>query len=128
LAGARRHLTNEGRLVIEIFNPSLPLLSRDPEQRHPVGQYQPAGGGGVTVTVKARYDAASQVNHIQWFYLDETSGEETSLSLEMRQFYPQEADALLEYNGFIVERKFGDYSEALFSSASPKQLIVCRKR
>lgn len=128
LACVRRHLTSEGRLVIEIFNPSLSLLSRDENQRYPVGQYpQPANKGNITVTETVRYDAASQINHIEWFYLDETSGEEEAFSFAMRQFYPQEADALLAYNGFVVEQKYGDYHETEFSSASAKQLIVCRK-
>lgn len=127
LAAIRRHLTSAGRLVIEIFNPSLPLLSRDPAQRYPVGQYQqPANNGKLTVTERVSYDAASQINHIEWFYLDETSGAEEALSFEMRQFYPQEVDALLEYNGFVIEQKYGDYQEAAFSSSSVKQLIVCR--
>lgn len=43
----------------------------------------------------------------------------------MRQFFPQEIDALLAYNGFKVEQKYGDYDGALFSSAALKQLIVC---
>jgi hypothetical protein len=44
----------------------------------------------------------------------------------MRQFFPQEIEALLWYNGFVLEQKYGSYEEETFGSASPKQLIVCR--
>ncbi|MGH9835704.1 MAG: class I SAM-dependent methyltransferase [Blastocatellia bacterium] len=127
LAGVRRHLANEGRLVIEIFNPSVSLLSRAGAQRYLVGQYQqPASKSKITVTEQVSYDAASQINHIEWFYLDETSGVEETLSFAMRQFYPQEVDALLSYNGFVIEHKYGNYQAAAFSSSAGKQLLVCR--
>jgi hypothetical protein len=45
----------------------------------------------------------------------------------MRMYFPQELDALLKYNGFVIEHKFGDYEQAAFGSASEKQLIVCAK-
>jgi hypothetical protein len=44
----------------------------------------------------------------------------------MRLFYPQELDALLHYNGFAVEHKYGDFDESPFTSDSPRQLLVCR--
>jgi 2-polyprenyl-3-methyl-5-hydroxy-6-metoxy-1,4-benzoquinol methylase len=34
-------------------------------------------------------------------------------------------EALLAYNGFTVEQRYGGYDETPFSSTSPKQPIVC---
>ena len=42
----------------------------------------------------------------------------------MRQFFPQEFDALFEYNGFKIEAKYGDFDESGFTGDSPKQIIV----
>ena len=75
-----------------------------------------------------RYDSASQVNHISWHFLGDGVDRENLLSFEMRQFFPQEIDALLGYNGFIVERKYGGYVGEVFAGSSPKQLIVCTAR
>lgn len=125
----RRHLAVEGRLLIELFNSSVKLLGRETERRYTVDQYEdPRGGFQVFVTEEVRYDAASQINHIRWFFRDEGSNEETVLSFEMRQFFPQEIDALLWYNGFLIEHKYGSYDEGEFSSDAPKQLIVCRPK
>ncbi len=127
-ACVRRHLAEEGRFLIELFNPSVKLLAREPEQHCAVGggEYEDADGGGrVTVTAQARYDAATQVNHIRYFFRSE-KGEVEVLSFEMRQFFPQEIDALLAYNRLRIEKKYGGYDGAAFSSASPKQLIVCQ--
>ena len=122
----RRHLAEEGRLLIELFNSSVSLLAREPDRRYAVDQYEdPRGGFQVFVTEEVRYDAASQVNHIKWFFREEGSKEETVLSFEMRQFFPQEIDALLWYNGFLIEHKYGSFDEGEFSSESPKQLIIC---
>jgi SAM-dependent methyltransferase len=129
LSCIRRHLAEEGRLLIELFNPSIPMLARESSRRHPVGQYNdPKGNSQVFVTEQVRYDPASQVNHIQWFFRNEGSDYEVTLSLEMRQFFPQEIDSLLWYNDFLIEHKYGNYNEEKFSSDALKQLIVCHPK
>ena len=125
----RRHLAEEGRLLIELFNSSVRMLAREAGRRYPVGQYNdPQGDSPVFVTEQVRYDSASQVNHIQWFFRNEGRDDEVMLSFEMRQFFPQEIDALLWYNDFLIEHKYGNYNEEEFSSDSWKQLIICRPR
>ena len=130
-ACVRRHLADGGRFLIDVYNPSLKILSREPGRHYPVGSGEfedPHGAGRVFVTEQICYDAAAQVNHIRYFYRYERSGKEAVLSFEPRQFFPQELDALLAYNGFQLERKYGNYDGAAFSGASPKQLVVCRAR
>jgi len=123
----RRHLADGGRFLIELFNPSVSMLAREPSRRYPVGQYKdPKGEAQVIVTEQVHYDSASQVNHIQWFFQKEGSKDEVMLSFEMRQFFPQEIDALLGYNDFLIEHKYGNYNEAEFSSDPWKQLIICQ--
>lgn len=126
-ACVQRHLAPDGRFVIELFNSSVRMLAREPQRRYEVGQYEdPRDGSRIVLTEQVRYDAASQINHLRWFFREEGIQEETMLSFEMRQFFPQEIDALLGHNGFIIEHKYGSYDEREFSSESPKQLIVCR--
>ncbi len=82
----------------------------------------------VVMTENNIYDAAFQINRVKWYH--SIGGEEDKfvLDLNMRVYYPQELDALLHYNGFVIESKFGDYDESPFESSSPKQLVVCRRR
>lgn len=123
----RWHLADEGRFLIELFNSSVTMLARESGRRYPVGQYEdPKDGTQVFVTEEVNYDTASQVNHIQWFVRNEASSHEVMLSFEMRQFFPQEIDALLWYNDFLIEHKYGSYNEEEFSSNAWKQLIICR--
>ena len=125
----RRHLADDGRFLIELFNSSVKLLARESGLRYPIGEYKDLGEGlQVFVTTEVSYDAASQVNHIRYFFRDAGSQAETVLALKMRQFFPQEIDALLWYNDFLIEHKYGTYDEGEFSSDASKQLIVCHPK
>lgn len=129
LGCVRRHLAGGGRLVVELFNPSPVLLARETGRRYPVGVYEDeVTGDRFTLSEEVSYNSASQVQHISWHFLRDGDDVESVLSFEMRQFFPQEIDALLEYNGFIVERKYGGYDGEEFNGSSPKQLIVCTVR
>jgi SAM-dependent methyltransferase len=129
LACVRRHLAEDGRFLIELFNPSFRFLARDPGQRYSVETYEdPVEGTRVFVTEETRYDSSTQINHIKWFFRGEGSDEEAVLSFEMRQFFPQEIDALVWYNSFLIEHKYGSHREEQFSSEALKQLIVCRAK
>ncbi len=121
-ACVQNHLTEEGRFLIEIFNPSLEILNRNPNKIYP--QSNP---GNAPVWSKSVYDPATQINHLELFFQTPKTKRETVLTFKMRQFFPQEIDALLKYNGFQIEQKFGDYAETKFASNSPKQLIICQK-
>jgi len=127
LASVLRHLVEGGRFVLEVYNPSLTLLSAPPSARAPVGDYvDPKTGVRVVVTSEVSYDAATQVNHVTYHYLHGVGGPETTLHFDMRQFFPQELDALLTHAGFVIEEKYGDRDESKFTSASMRQLVVCR--
>ena len=114
--------------MVELFNPSLQLLTRDSDHRYGVGAYDdPAHANQRTrVTETVHYEAATQIDQIRWFFQTEGESDERVLAFEMRQFFPQEIDALLWYSGLLIDHKYGSYAEEDFSSDSPKQLIVCR--
>ena len=127
LACVRRHLIDGGQFMLDYFNPSLSLLSRDPNQRYPAGSFDgPDGSGQVSVLEQVRYDAASQINHIRWFWRTEATGQEDVSDFSLRVYFPQELDALLALNGFTVVNKYGDYDLSPFTSASRHQLAAAK--
>jgi len=110
---------------MEVYNPSL----RDPVLRFPIGQYpNPDTGETVTVTESVVYDAAAQVNDATWYYQCENGNKPRMTSIDLRVIFPQELDALLHYNSFIIESKYGDFDETNFDSSSQRQILVCRLR
>jgi len=52
--------------------------------------------------------------------------ESNLINADMRQFFPQELDAILKSNGFRIEHKFGDFDQSDFTDKSPKQIIIAR--
>ncbi|MFQ5648400.1 MAG: class I SAM-dependent methyltransferase [bacterium] len=125
-ASVRNHLADNGRFILDFFNPDLTILTRVDEAPRLVSKYpDPDSGNTVVITETHRYDKATQINHIIW---RRTIGDKTlTEELNMRIFYPQELEALLLYNGLIIEDKYGDFDKSPFTSASPKQICVCRR-
>lgn len=122
------HLEANGRFVFDWFNPNLEILMRDPSRRYPGFRYDdPDGAGKVIVTENNVYDSATQINHIKWYYKI-GSAEEVVRELNMRILFPKELDALLHYNGFEIEAKYGDFDMSAFESSSRHQVLVCRRR
>ena len=126
-ASVKRHLLPEGRFIVEIFNPSIELLNRDPNKRYFVGEYR-TDEGWVVIETSVHYDSATQINYINWYYKNQFHKEEQTINFTMRQFFPQELDALFEYNGFQIEAKFGDFDCSDFTNNSAKQIIVAKAK
>ena len=124
-ASVRRHLSPAGRFVLEMFNPSLPLLLREPDTHYPVTEYTRADGKTVAVSETVSYDAAAQVLHALWHY--KADGEPADVRpLDLRLFFPQELDALLTLSGFARDAKYGGFDRTPFTGAPRRQVIVCR--
>ena len=129
LSCVKKHLKPDGRFIIYAFNPDLDKLRRRPEERYPFAEYpDPDGNGTIVVTESNVYDAASQVNRMKLFFKLPSQTEEVNEELNLRMYFPQELDALLGYNGFTIEDKFGDYEETPFISSAKLQIVVCSKR
>lgn len=130
LACVRNHLTESGHFIVDIFNPSLQILTRDTNTRFPVTQYiHPHIGSLVTVDENNVYDTITQINHIIWYFHYEESGivKEFSVPLDLRMFFPEEINALLKYNGFSIVAKYGAFDETPFNEKPAHQLIVCKR-
>ena len=121
-ACVRKHLTDDGRFLIELFNPSLEILLQTTDRYFTKG-----GAESIAVDSNSFYDTAAQIKHIELIFRGKTGESDAILTFKMRQFFPQEIDALLKYNGFRIERKFGSHREEIFDFDSPKQLIICQK-
>ena len=125
-ARVRRHLAPDGRFLVDVFNPSLQVLTRPEGQVCPVGGYpDPDGRGSVEITETNVYDRATQVNRIRWRYTFSDGRPDVVDELNMRIFFPQELDSLLVYNGFRILEKWGGFDRRPFVAASPKQLVLC---
>jgi len=127
LAAVRRHMDRSSRFILDTFNPDPQRLGGDPDEETLILDYHDHHRGQrVVMTERNAYDAAAQVNRITWSYQIGGTPEARVDVFDMRMFFPQELDALLAFNGFTIEQKYGDYVGRPFRSRSAKQLCVCR--
>lgn len=125
--GVRRHLAPGGRFIFDVFNPSLAILNRDPGQRYLDRQYEdPNGRGTITLEMTAVYDDAAQVNRMKWYFSLPGEKDFRVEQLDVRCFFPQELDLLVRANGFVIERKFGNFEPKPFASGDMKQIVIVR--
>lgn len=123
LAAVKQHLQPDGRFIVEVFNPSLKILSREPTEKVLDSEYETEEGKMVS-TGFVNYDSATQINHITWHFRNAATDDVKTVTFTMRQFFPQELDALFHYNGFRIEKKFGNRDGSAFDNKSLRQIIV----
>jgi hypothetical protein len=118
-------LVPQGRLIFDVFNPSIDLLVTRRQGWHPVKNYTDASGRNVEVTEQCRYDAASQVNQVTWRIVRD--GVERRERLDMRCFFPREVEVLVRLSGFRLIARHGDFDESPFESGSRKLICICEQ-
>jgi len=124
-----KHLADGGRFIFDVFNPSIAILNRDYSQRYVERQYDdPEGRGIITLEQTAVYDDAAQVNRITWYFSLRGEKDFRVEELELRCFFPQELDMLVQANGFEIEEKFSDFERKPFTGGGMKQVMVVRRR
>ena len=130
-ANVRKHLAEGGRFVFDVFNPKIEILARSPEDRRLEREYEdPDGKGAMAFENSMVYDDASQVSHIQCYFVRrDANGKELEVrreELHLRSFFPQELDLLVRSQGFEIVEKFGNFEWKVFGGGDPKQVVVCR--
>jgi SAM-dependent methyltransferase len=109
-ACVRSHLTDGGRFVVDLSVPPLDELARDPARpRHAPRFRHPSAGVMVKYKEHFDYDPARQVLFVSMEFEPVREEKAWVTPLAHRQFFPQEWEALLHYNGFDVERVEGDF-------------------
>jgi SAM-dependent methyltransferase len=112
LSRVRAHLAPRGRFVVDLCLPPLEELMRGAARPYRAPRFRhPTAGVVVKNTEVFDYDAARQVLFVTSQFVPVASPDEGwVVPLAHRQFFPQEWEALLHYNGFDVKRVDGDFA------------------
>jgi SAM-dependent methyltransferase len=132
------HLHDDGLFVFETRNPLLPntktrdglfvtLETQKKEEAWP--SYININGQEVQVSSTRVYDHVAQIVHLTSYKRWHEDGQEHTriARTALRYTFPQELAALLHYNGFSIERQYGDWNMEPLSATSPSIISVCRK-
>ncbi len=126
----RAHLAPRGRFVFDVLTPDLRAMVRRPGRllKAPM-VIHPVTGRRYHYLEAFEYDSLRQVQMVSMIFQDaEGSGEMKIVPLSQRQFFPQELEALLHYNGFAIEHRYGDFSRGPLADDSESQIIVAKLR
>ena len=129
LATIRRHLHEGGRLILDLFNPSIPILAREDEgQEHgPDPEFStPDGRKVVSYDRYVERDLHHQIIRVELiYYVTHPDGREERLvhAFPMRYLFRYEAEHLLARCGYQVEHLYSDYAKSPYGASYPGELI-----
>jgi SAM-dependent methyltransferase len=130
----RRHLSEAGRLIFDIFNPSLEILVNTPlgEELQIEEPFSLPDGRQVQRKSKiVRHDRLNQVtDHELIYYITDGGGyiERVIHAFSLRNTFKFEMEHLLSRLGFTVENVFADFGRTPFGSKYPGELIFVAKK
>jgi SAM-dependent methyltransferase len=135
LTSIHRHLLPGGRLILDLFNPSIDYLAN-----RPTGEILPEGppvtlpdGRQLERSFRiVAQDRFRQVNDVDLIYdVTESDGRKRRAvhAFSMRYLFRFEAEHLLARAGFDVENLYAGYDRRAYGSTYPGELIfIARKR
>ena len=125
LGCVRNHLKVGGLFLLDCFNPNIQYIVEHEKKQIEVAAYTTKDGREILIKQLMRYERKTQINRIEWHYF--INGKFDSIqNLDMRLFFPQELDTYLDWNGFKIIHKFGNFEEEAFYDSSEKQIFVCQ--
>ena len=128
----REHLTPDGLLLIDVFQPDVGELSGfDGRVEFDKMWIDPANGSTVVKQVIRSVDQTEQLVHIVMLY-DEVAQDgqmqRSVVPFDLRYLWRNEAQLLLEMAGFTLEGIYGDWTLAPLDAAGERMILVARRR
>jgi len=126
-ARVREHMTKDALFVCDLSTPSLLDLARDPKLPYGLPPFKHPRLGVVRYKEYFEYDPVTQVLLVRMCFRPKgKKAFETVLT--HRQFFPAEWEALMHYNGFVIEERYGDFHGGPLVKESEEMVYVARKR
>lgn len=125
----RRCLAPGGRVILDLFNPSLPALTRDNLGQEFGDEPEFVVPDGRRVIRRQKIvarDYFNQVNQVELIYdvaYPDGRRERLVQAFPMRYLFRFEAEHLLVRCGFAIEHLYGDYDRSQYGSRYPGELI-----
>src|SRR5262249_54174863 len=130
LAEVRAHLSPSGKFALDVLQPDLRWLTRDPRRRWARTRFRhPKTGEHLEYTSNHTYEPISQIAYIRIYYerLDSPDGDRRTrvVRLAHRQFFPAELETLLAGSGFAISERWGGFSGEPLEGNSESQVLLC---
>ena len=130
LESCARHLRNDGRLAINVFNPRLSNLIKTGDRGQDPLEYMGPDNATVLETWQTEFDTANQRLVGRGRYECTMPNGVVTIRehlLELRYFFRFEMEWMLEACGFEVEALYGNFDRSPFTADSPEMIFVARR-
>ncbi len=130
LAQVKAHLKPKGVFIFDVRMPDIRSFVRDPMKTFRCPPLKDAKDGRVYETGEMfQYDARTQVQMITSTYREQANAMNVFVKpLAHRQYFPQELEQLLHYNGFELVEMWGDFERGFVHVDCESQVCVARVR
>lgn len=130
LRTVRAHLSPGGLLAFDVSNPDPRALARDPTRVYRCKPVRlPDSPVPYDYGEAFHYDGVSQVMHMSLIFENTQDSTDTRITgLSQRQFFPAELEALLHYNGFVLQRMSGGFQGESLSGDSQSLVVEATLR
>jgi hypothetical protein len=127
-ATVKAHLARGGRFVFDVLTPDLHAFVRNPGKLYKGPRVtDPRTGQRYEYFESFEYEPVRQVQMVSMVFQNLENLEDLKvMPLSQRQFFPQELEALLHYNGFEIEHFWGDFERGPLTAESESQVLVAR--
>ena len=130
----RRHLKKDGRIILDLFNPSLRAIVEDNggQELGPDPEFLMRDGRRVSRFWKfVSKDLFNQINHMEMiYYVAHADGRTERLvhQFPMRYVFRYEAEHLLERCGFHLRNVYADFDKSTYGTKYPGELILVAEK
>jgi SAM-dependent methyltransferase len=130
----RHHLADDGRVILDLFNPSLTFLAREltgEEQDDGPAFTMPDGRHVQRRSRVVKRDVFKQYQDVELIYYVTHPDGRTERQLHafpMRYLFRYEVEHLLARCGFEVDALYADYNKSPYGSKNPGELIFVAKK
>ena len=129
----QRHLADDGRFILDLFNPSLAVLAREltGEEHDDSPEFTMLDGRRVQRRSRVvKRDVFKQYQDVELiYYVTHPDGRTERLvhAFPMRYLFRYEVEHLLRRCGFVVEALYADYDKSSYGTQYPGELIFVAK-
>lgn len=118
------NLSDNGRLIIDIFNPNDKYLYPEGNVRN-LCSFQDEDGAIIDVVEKTKYNIETKNNKIDYIY-SKNNIYMFSETYVMHQYDANELDIMLRTSGYKIVQKYGNYDKDPFIGESEKQIVIAK--
>lgn len=127
LQSIRKHLTENGVFAFETRNPDWKEMTTNLNEEEWM-TYTNDKGFQVRIMETREYDHVAQVlvYHLYRRWQEAGEDKERVSHIALRYTFPQELNALLEWNGFCILEQYGNWDKNPLKKESPSIISICR--